>query len=50
VLADGERPSGKHIVAWNGRDEYGRAVGAGVYICRMTAGAFTETRRMLYLP
>jgi len=50
VLVDGEISSGKHIVAWNGRDEYGRSVGAGVYICWMRAGTFTETRRMLYLP
>jgi hypothetical protein len=48
VLRDGElRPAGRHIAAWDGRDDAGRAVPAGVYVCRLEAGMEIETRRMV---
>lgn len=34
VLADGQRESGSHEVAWDGRDERGRAAAAGTYVVR----------------
>jgi hypothetical protein len=44
VLADGHRPAGTHRVTWN-------AVGlpSGIYFYRITAGAFTATRKMCLL-
>lgn len=46
VLASGFRPAGPHTVRWNGLDDSGAAVPAGVYFCRMNAGAFSETRKL----
>lgn len=41
--------AGEHTVEWNGRDERGHAAPAGIYICRLTAGGMTVTRRMVML-
>jgi len=42
-------PAGRHSVEWNGTDDRGRTVGSGIYFYRMTAGEFSETRRMLLM-
>lgn len=31
---------------WNGKDDHGQSVSAGVYFYKLNAGSFTETRRM----
>ena len=50
VLAQGEViGAGRHEAVWNGRDEAGRTASAGVYFCRLEAGAFRQTRRMTLL-
>jgi len=41
--------AGEHSVVWDGRDDAGRTVGSGVYLYRMTAGEFSETRRMVLM-
>ena len=38
TLVDGARPAGFHTATWHATDAAGRAVGAGVYIYRMTVG------------
>ena len=47
TLVDGARPAGFHTATWNATDGAGRAVGAGVYIYRMTVGAASQTGRMV---
>ena len=47
VLVDGERPAGFHTATWNATDAVGRAVGAGVYLYRMTVGGASQTGRMV---
>lgn len=47
TLVDGERPAGFHTAIWDATDAAGRAVGAGVYIYRMTVGAASQTGRMV---
>ena len=49
TLVDGERPAGFHTATWHATDGAGRAVGAGVYIYRMTVGVESQTGRMVLL-
>jgi photosystem II stability/assembly factor-like uncharacterized protein len=46
TLVDGERPAGLHAVVFRPADQRGLA--SGVYFVRMAAGAFEQTRKMLY--
>jgi subtilase family serine protease len=41
--------AGTHALTWDGRDERGRAVGAGVYLYRVTAGARSLGGRLAML-
>ena len=47
TLADGNFASGRHQIYWDGRDDAGRVVATGIYICRLRAGAFAQNRKML---
>ena len=47
TLVDAERSAGAHTAQWDGTDAVGRAVGAGVYIYRLSSGGMTESRRMV---
>ena len=47
TLVDGVRSAGAHTVQWDATDAAGRAVGAGVYIYRLSSGGMTESRRMV---
>ena len=49
TLVDGERAAGFHTATWHATDGAGRAVGAGVYIYRMTVGVERQTGRMVLL-
>ena len=48
-LVDGERSAGAHTARWDGTDAAGRAVGAGVYIYRLSSGGMTMSRRMVLI-
>jgi len=41
--------AGQHSVVWTGRNDRGRAVPSGVYLYRLEAGDFVQTRRMTLL-
>jgi Tol biopolymer transport system component len=47
VLAEGVFPAGFHAVEWDRRDGRGALARPGVYLYRLTAGAFRETRKLL---
>jgi hypothetical protein len=49
TIVDGPHAMGKYTVRWDGKDEMGRQVSSGVYYCRMTAGRFVETRKMVFI-
>jgi hypothetical protein len=44
-----ELPAGRHQRVWDGRDRQGRAVVSGVYFCRLQAGNFARTRKLMVL-
>lgn len=47
VLAAGIQQAGVYRLGWDGRDERGAALGSGVYLLRLHAGPFLQTRKML---
>jgi hypothetical protein len=49
TLVDEHQGAGFNTVTWYGRDDYGRAVTSGVYVYRIHAGEFSETRKMVLL-
>jgi hypothetical protein len=46
-LLDGSVPAGDHAVSWDGTDRNRRRVSSGVYLYRLRAGDFTQTRTMI---
>lgn len=42
-------PEGTHTVQWNGTDDRGRGVSAGIYLYRVQSGKFSESRKMLMI-
>lgn len=47
VLVNKKMNVGTHTVFWDGRDESGRGVGAGLYICLMEAGGNVFSRKVI---
>ncbi len=47
TLADGEFAAGSHTLDWDGRDDGGAPLEAGLYFCRLDAGAAHATRRLV---
>ncbi len=49
LLAGDERDAGRHHVVWDGRDDAGRGVAAGVYFSRIIAGGREASAKMVLL-
>ena len=49
ILVDGWRLAGSHTETWNATDAAGQAVGAGVYIYRLSSGDMSLSRRMMLI-
>ncbi len=45
----GDVDAGLHQVGWDGRDDSGAKVARGVYFCRMEAGGFSATEKIVLL-
>jgi hypothetical protein len=41
------QPAGRHEIEWLGRDEHGRGVAAGTYICRLVTSEATDAIKLL---
>jgi hypothetical protein len=48
-LANEPLPAGSHERRWNGVDSRGAPVSSGVYLCRLDAGSFSRTRKMVLI-
>jgi len=46
TLVDAELPTGEHTLVWDGRNDRGRPVASGAYVCRFTCGGTIEARKM----
>ncbi len=49
TLVDGEQPAGFHTASWDATDGAGEAVGAGVYLYRLSGDGVQATRSMLLI-
>jgi hypothetical protein len=49
VLVTANQPAGHYEEKWDGRGYKGGLVSSGVYFCRLSAGQFTETRKLTLL-
>jgi hypothetical protein len=47
TLIDEVRPAGRGTVGWDGRDDAGRALGAGLYVVRLEGAGTTASRRVM---
>ncbi|MGB2981401.1 MAG: FlgD immunoglobulin-like domain containing protein, partial [Candidatus Zixiibacteriota bacterium] len=46
TLHDGRQSAGRHTLNWDGRDTGGRLLSSGIYLYRLEAGQFHQTRKM----
>jgi hypothetical protein len=49
TLVSEEKSSGSYTVTWNGKDELGNTVSAGVYLYTLKAGNFVESKKMILM-
>jgi hypothetical protein len=49
TLVNDLESAGMKSVMWDGRDNHGRTVASGVYLYRLQAGSYVQTRKMLML-
>lgn len=49
TLVDQQHRAGNYSVQWNGRDDQGNLVSNGIYLYKMQAGHFTQTRKMILI-
>ena len=49
TLVSGRRAPGSYSVEWDGRDQRGNQVASGVYLSRMQAGSFSQTKKLVLL-
>ncbi len=49
TLTSESLPSGNHQYKWNGTNDRGQKVGSGVYIYRLQAGKYSQTKKMLLI-
>jgi hypothetical protein len=49
ILVNGPQEQGKKNISWDGRDLRGNPVASGIYIYRLEAGDFVQSRKMILL-
>lgn len=49
ILADGHARAGSHLATWDGRNESGEPMPSGIYLCRMQAGKYAATEKIVFV-
>ena len=49
TLVNSEQPAGAYRLEWNGSNNFGSQVASGMYIYRIIAGKFVQTKKMMFL-
>jgi hypothetical protein len=49
TLVDEDMKAGVYLVDWDGKDEKGVEISSGVYFYRVTAGDFSDIRKMIFM-
>ena len=49
TITSGYHNPGSYTYSWNGEDEYNNKISSGIYICRLTAGSFSDSKKMVLL-
>jgi hypothetical protein len=49
VLTDRHWPAGRHTLVWSGETDTGEASAPGVYLARINAGDFTDTKKVFLM-
>ncbi len=49
TLVNDTKSKGTYKVLWNGKDQNGNQVSSGIYYCKMYAGKYSSTRKMLLM-
>ncbi len=48
-LVDQTLPAGRHLLHWDGKDQMGQLVPAGIYFYQLSVNGFTQMRKMQYV-
>jgi len=49
VLFDGYKVPGCYTVCWDGKDDYGKSVCSGIYFCKLNAGTYSSTGKLILI-
>jgi tetratricopeptide (TPR) repeat protein len=49
TLLNKPKEAGTHQVIWNGQDDHGNSVASGLYVYRIQAGNFVQSKKMLFM-
>jgi hypothetical protein len=47
TLLDAVREGGRYTLIWDGKNDRGKPLASGVYLCRLSAGAYSATERLV---
>ena len=49
TLVNRNMNAGTYIITWNGMDDFGNTVGAGVYIYQLRSDQYFKAKKMIFL-